>query len=135
MRKYSKRELFMRDFQKLLQFCHERGYGVTQGEGYRTKEQQLIHRFGWRFIKDRWKKLADKVCSKVTESQHQRRLADDIYIWDPFDGSKEISDAQWFEVGAYWESLSPMNRWGGRYGVKTPYTKLGWDRWHFERRG
>ena len=122
MRKYSVREIFTQNITKLLIYCHLRGYGVTQGEGHRTKEQQAIH--------------VKTGASKVKISQHQKRLGHDYHIWGAVDGSKYISDKAWRKVGEYWESLSPKNRWGGRYGVKpSDYnTEMGWDKWHFESR-
>ena len=118
-RTYSSRELFSRDLEKLLNYCHKKGYGVTPGEAYRTKEQQEIHRAAGR--------------SKVKVSQHQKRLAMDLHIWDAVDGKHYISDTEWKEVGLYWLLLSDKNRWGGRFKPLDEYD-IGWDRWHFERR-
>jgi len=68
--------------------------------------------------------------SKELKSKHCDRLAVDL-ILERKDGLK-MTDAHWFTVGAYWESLS--GRWGGRFGVrKEDYaTELGWDAGHFE---
>lgn len=130
MRILSKRELFSQDFEKLLAFCRNYSYGVTLGEAYRTQDQQNIYIENGR--------------SKVKRSQHQKRLAIDLYIWETRNGvDRDILDHEWKRIGAYWLSLSPKNRWGGNFGVKgmnrtrpRAYgAKTGWDRWHFERRG
>ncbi len=136
-RKYSIREQFAHDIAKLILFCHKKGYGVTLGEAYRTDEQQRIHRFGWRFTRGRWIKLDKYVRSKVITSQHQKRLAKDLHIWDKKIGKRYISDLEWQIVGRYWENLNFKNRWGGRFGVKkiNYSVEIGWDRWHMERRG
>ncbi len=122
MRKLSCREAFAMSVQSFLAACTARGYGVTFGEAYRTNEQQELHRSAGR--------------SKVKVSQHQKRLAIDLYIWGAVDGGKEISDEKWLELGKIWLTLSPKNRWGGNFGVKKKDLgqMVGWDRWHFERR-
>ncbi len=123
MRIYSKRELFAHDMLMLLDECIKRGYGVTFGEFYRTKEQQELHRKAGR--------------SKVKTSQHQKRLAGDLHLWSPMFPSEYISDEEWKNIGEFWCTLSPKNRWGGNYGVPKvqQFKKMGWDKWHFERRG
>ncbi len=122
MRIFSKREQFARDISILLRYCTSLGYGVTFGEAYRTKEQQALY--------------VEAKKSKVKVSQHQKRLGMDLHIWDEETGRYYITDKQWREVGEYWEQLNTMNRWGGRFGLKlSEYkTKIGWDRFHFERR-
>ena len=122
MREYSKREQFANNVTTLLRFCACKGYGVTFGETWRTKIQQLIY--------------SEMGMSKVKVSQHQKKLAIDLHIWDKDNGGIYITDEQWREVGHVWESLNPLNRWGGRFGLdhKDYPVKVGWDRWHFERR-
>jgi hypothetical protein len=124
-RVYSKRELFSIDMIWLETWIYtNKRWGVTQGEAYRTKEQQELHIKAGR--------------SKVKVSQHQKRLAKDLHIWSISDPGKEISDKQWIEAGRHWCDLSPLNRWGGNFGKKKSeyfMLPLGWDRWHFERRG
>lgn len=113
-RKYSCREQFAVDIAKLIIFCYYgRSYGVTGGELFRTNEQQAIHVKAGR--------------SKVKVSQHQKRLAIDLHLWSIANPGKYISDKEWIEVGEYWESLNPKNRWGG-------FWKGFYDPNHFERR-
>lgn len=122
MRKLSIREQFTKDISEFTLWLYMKGYAVTDGEAYRTQEQQDIYlKFGKSWVK---------------YSQHQKRLARDLHIWDEFTGKNYITDTQWLEVGKKWEGMNPKNRWGGRYGVKKKnYSKkIGWDRIHFERR-
>lgn len=135
-RRYSIREQFSHDIAQLVIWCRCKGYGVTKGEAYRTEEQQRIHREGWRFINGKWRRFKKFVRSWVRFSQHQKRLGEDLHIWDEITGANYITDQQWLEVGRKWESLNPMNRWGGRFRIKKQnYNKeIGKDRWHFERK-
>lgn len=48
-------------------------------------------------------------------------MAGDMLIYDDLDGDGEDDDyvkdtESYRELGEYWESLNPRNRWGGRYG-------------------
>lgn len=135
MRKYSSRELFAKDVQTLLTCCHARGYGVTFGETFRTNEQQIIYRFGFRFIENCWIRFSKYIRSKVKISQHQKRLAIDLHIWNGEDGRTYILDEEWIELGNIWCGLSSKNRWGGNFKPLDPISGIGWDRWHLERRG
>lgn len=99
---------FLHHVAKLLEFAWEQGYFVTLGEGYRTREQQEIH-----FRTGR---------SKTMDSQHMKRLAIDLHFFK--DGRLTYD---YPELGAYWESLHPKNRWGGNF-------KSFKDTPHFERR-
>lgn len=139
-RVYSKRELFSRDLTQLenyIQFV--KGYGLTQGEAYRTVDQQRIYSVGWSFSKvvQKWLKSPSEIRSWVKISQHQKRLGKDEHIWSIENPGKYISDEEWIEIGRYWCLLSSENRWGGNFGLKKSeyFTRVGKDRWHFERRG
>jgi hypothetical protein len=101
---------FLRDVAKLIWFCEQKGYVVTGGELWRSPEQQTIY-----FKEGK---------SKTMASNHLRRLAIDLNFFidgKPITVVSEIEDA-----GNYWESLSPLNRWGGHF-------KTFKDGPHFER--
>ena len=90
---------FLLDVCKLVQFADEHGFTVTGGELWRTAEQQEIYVRTGR--------------SRTMKSNHLRRLAIDLnflrggaVIWD----KDELT-----EVGKFWESLDPKNRWGGNF--------------------
>lgn len=102
-------ELFVVDVLALVTKAKQLGFGVRFGEVYRTPEQQQIYVQTGR--------------SLTMNSQHLKRLAIDLVLVR--EGRIATKD-QIMELGAYWESLSPRNRWGGNFSklVDTP---------HFER--
>jgi hypothetical protein len=90
--------LFARNVGKLLNYIFAHGYQCTFGEAYRTKEQAL---------------LDAKLCKGIKNSLHCHRLAIDINL---FSGGIYDSKSESYEqIGIYWESLNPKNRWGGRF--------------------
>ncbi len=110
---------FLKDVAKLIQFIEEKGWKVTGGELYRTKDQQEI------YIK--------KGLSKTMNSYHLKRLAIDLNFFKPIEENGKIKYKLTYEpkdieeFGEYWESLNPKNRWGGHF-------KHFKDAPHFERR-
>ena len=84
-KKLSIREQFTKDISEFTLWLFMKGYAVTDGEAYRTAEQQAIY--------------VKKGLSKVKVSQHQKRLARELYIWAGPSSSESITDAQWLEVG------------------------------------
>lgn len=101
---------FLLDVCKLVQFATSQGWRVTGGELWRTPEQQEIY---FRTGK-----------SKTMQSNHLRRLAIDLNFLK--DGQPVYDKAALQPIGAYWESLSKLNRWGGNFAGFT-------DTPHFER--
>lgn len=104
-------EQFLQDVAlKLLPYIYQHGYTVTGGELSRTPEQQEIY----------YKTGRSKT---LTGSNHLVRCAIDLNIFKDGNlcGYDDIHD-----IGTYWESLDPKNRWGGFFKklVDTP---------HFER--
>lgn len=100
-------QLFARDFVKLLSFAFEHGYEARIGELERPVEMQKIYVQTGR--------------SKTMNSNHLRKCAGDIHFFK--DGKLCYPP----EIGAFWESLSPKNSWGGNW-------KSFKDAPHFERR-
>lgn len=90
---------FVRDVAKLILYAEEMGYELTFGETYRTAYQQREYlRTGK---------------SLTMNSMHLKRLAVDFNLFIGGNISWEIYDFE--PLGAYWESLDPRNRWGGRF--------------------
>lgn len=110
---------FLLDAAKLIQRATEMGFVVTAGELYRTAEQQEIYIKTGR--------------SKTMDSLHLRRLAIDLNI---FKDGKLIGDKRILApLGAFWESLHPLNSWGGN-GVKlydAPHFSRGIDKPEWKR--
>ena len=98
---------FLMDVAKLFVRADALGYVITGGELWRTAEQE------------QWD--VQHGLSKTMQSNHLRRLAIDLNFFK--DGNLV---APGDDVAAYWEGLSPLNRWGGHF------TDLN-DPSHFER--
>ena len=112
---------FLLDMCKLIQRATEMGFVVTGGELFRSAEQQAIYVKTGR--------------SKTMNSLHLSRRAVDLNF---FRDNKLVYDkATLAPLGAYWESLHPLNSWGGN-GVKlvgTPHFSRGDRRAEWRRVG
>lgn len=102
---------FLLDASKLIQYATSQGWTITAGELYRTPEQQEIYLKTGR--------------SKTMNSLHLMRLAIDLNFFR--DGKLVWDKASIAPLGAYWESLHPLNSWGGngRSLVDTPHFSRG----------
>lgn len=92
---------FLLDVGKLVQKATELGFVVTAGELYRSPEQQQIYVKTGR--------------SRTMNSLHIQRRAVDLNFF--LNGKLCYDKATLAPLGAYWESLHPLNSWGGN-GVK-----------------
>lgn len=102
---------FLLDVGRLVQKATELGFLVTAGELYRTPEQQEIYVKTGR--------------SRTMNSLHIQRRAVDLNFFK--DGKLVYDKHVLAPLGAYWESLNPLNSWGGN-GVKlvdTPHFSRG----------
>jgi hypothetical protein len=102
---------FLQDAAKLIQKAAELGFTVTAGELYRSPEQQAIYLKTGR--------------SKTMNSLHLSRLAIDLNF---FKEGKLVGDKKVLApLGAFWESLHPLNSWGGngRTLVDLPHFSRG----------
>lgn len=96
---------FSRDLALLLTKAFELGFEVRIGEAYRTPEQQQIYVQTGR--------------SKTLNSMHLKKCAVDLHFFKggELQYPKELAD--------FWESLNPLNQWGGNWNFK--------DEPHFQR--
>ena len=111
MSNVSEQAAFLLDVCKLIQKATEMGLVVTAGELYRTPEQQQIYVKTGR--------------SRTMNSLHLQRRAVDLNFFK--DGKLTYDKATLAPLGAFWESLHPLNSWGGN-GVKlvdTPHFSRG----------
>jgi hypothetical protein len=93
----SEQAAFLLDVCRLIVKATEVGFVVTGGELYRTAEQQQIYVKSGR--------------SKTMNSLHLDRLAIDLNF---FKEGKLCYDLETLRpLGRYWESLNPLNSWGG----------------------
>lgn len=94
---HERQSTFALNAAKLIEYIYKQGYTCSLGEAFRTAEQAAIYAKEGKGIKD---------------SLHCQRLAIDINIFSPAgEYLDQTSDYKVF--GDYWESLNPLNRWGG----------------------
>jgi len=99
----------------LLQYIAKKGLYCSLGEAYRTPEQAELYA---------------KEGKGIVDSLHCKRLAIDLNLYNL--RGQYLSDYQDYEpFGVYWESLDPINRWGGFFVSK--YGGHIVDSDHFER--
>ena len=108
MSKVDEQWAFLKDLGQLISFCEANNFIITQGEAFRTIEQQQIY--------------VQKGLSKTLKSRHLERMAQDLNLI--IQGRLATTKEEYLPLGEYWESLDKKNTWGGRWG---------WDANHFER--
>jgi len=98
---------FLKDVAKLIQAAETLGLVVTAGELYRTQHQQDLY--------------VKTGASKVSHSIHQDRMAIDLNFFKSGVLTYKMEDTK--AMGDFWESLNPLNKWGGRWKdpVDTPH--------------
>jgi hypothetical protein len=105
---------FARDISMLIVQINLKGYDVTFGEALRTQEQADLYA---------------KEGKGIHDSLHCKKLAIDLNL---FKDDAYITDYKEYEqFGKYWESLDPLNRWGGYFVSK--YGGHIVDSDHYER--
>ena len=115
----SEQAAFLLDVCALIQKATALGFTVTAGELYRTPEQQQIYVKTGR--------------SRTMNSLHLQRRAIDLNFF--VDGKLCYDKAVLAPLGAYWESLHPLNSWGGngKKLVDTPHFSRGVDKPEWQR--
>ena len=104
-------QIFTQNVAKLIIRANSLGINLTFGEAYRTKDQQFLY-FNGKTIKDN--KLVDTTPHSWTmHSNHLRRLAVDFNFFINGELTYDCKNPLLIELGRYWESLDPANRWGG----------------------
>ena len=99
-------ERFSEDLCQLLTYAMSHGHKVRMGEVQRTEEQQVLYVKTGR--------------SKTMSSMHLKKCAADLHFFK--DGVLCYPK----ELGEFWESLDPLNQWGGNW-------KSFKDEPHFQR--
>lgn len=95
----SEQHEFLQDVADLIKQAAALGFVVTAGELWRSHEQQEIYVKTGR--------------SRTMKSNHIRRLAVDLNFFK--DGRLTYDLTVLKPLGDYWESLHPLNRWGGNF--------------------
>ncbi len=82
-------------------------------------------RRGWKLTQGRAKQYPGDKFHTPT-SQHNKALANDLNLFKWVDGGwVYVSSTEHHrELGEFWESLSPHNRWGGRFEDGNHYETL-----------
>jgi hypothetical protein len=119
-------QIFTQHLALLILNANSVGINLTLGEGYRTMEQQELYFYGKSIrVEDYHLELISaKKRSNTMHSNHLRRLAIDFNFF--IRGQLVYKHPLIEELGKYWESLDPLNRWGGHF-------KDFYDAPHFER--
>ncbi len=102
---------FLKDLAALILWAENCGYKLTGGDLYRSESTQA--------------RLVESGLSRTMRSQHRKKLAIDLNLF--IDGTYQQSTDAYLLIGLFWESLSSLNVWGGRW-QSFP------DGNHFERR-
>lgn len=94
-----KQSVFAQNVARLLMHVDAIGLTCSIGEVFRTQEQAEIYEKEGKGIKD---------------SLHCKKLAIDLHLFSPH--GQYLTDMKSYEpLGQYWESLLPVNKWGGRF--------------------
>lgn len=99
-------EAFAQDVALLLGRAVNLNYGMRIGEAERTIDQQKLY--------------VQQGRSKTMNSYHLKKLAIDLHF------TKDGVLCYPKELGDYWESLNPVNQWGGNWNSFK-------DKPHFQR--
>jgi hypothetical protein len=124
---------FSKMISELILWMYEQGYTVQKGDAWRSTDKLYVPG-GIEGFEDDEKYSYQELLfynkkTKVLNSPHTNRLAEDLLIWK--DG-KQLVSSEYRPIGEKWEAMG--GRWGGRFGVaKEEYNvKIGWDANHFE---
>lgn len=100
-----KQRLFAKLVPRLINYIYEQGYEVSFGEAYRSPEEAIrMARLGL----------------GIRDSLHTQRLAVDLNLFK--DNHYLTRTEHHAPFGAFWESLHPLCRWGGRFNDGNHYS-------------
>jgi hypothetical protein len=124
--------IFTKHVGMLIAFAYQNGIELTLGEAHRTNSQVLLNFFGFEVVRfgDGITLKKSKKLSKTLLSEHVNRLAVDFNFFINGVLTYDFWDIK--ILGDYWESLDPLNRWGGDFN-KTGKPDGFVDTPHFER--
>ncbi len=104
-------QLFTQNIAKLILRANTLRIALTFSEAYRTKDQQHLYYQGLTFKGNDLVKTTPH--SWTMQSNHLRRLAVDFNFFVNGELTYDPKNPLLIELGHYWESLNPANRWGG----------------------
>lgn len=97
MKLSEKQQIFTQNIGKLIEFARCNNIGLTFGHAWRSNEEQL--------------RLVQEGKSQTMNSNHLNRLAVDFNVFIKGKLTWKWEDIK--PLGDYWETLHPLNRWGG----------------------
>jgi len=97
MRLGEKQEIFSMNFALLIMFAYNNGYRIRMGDVLANNGHKA-------------------------NSNHYIKLAGDLNLFK--DGKYLTQTEDHRQLGEFWESLHPMNRWGGRFNDGNHYSML-----------
>lgn len=106
MRLSEQQRLFARLSGEFLVWIYAQGYEVTWGDAFRDPRV-----FGY---------VGEKKGYGRRMSNHKRRLAIDLNLF--IDGVFQTTTEAHRPLGEKWESMHPLNRWGGRFNDGNHYS-------------
>lgn len=98
---------FARNVSRLIEYIFSCGYTCTLGEALRTQEMADLYAAQGKGVKN---------------SLHLKKLAIDLNLF--IDGKYLADTESHRRFGEWWESLDPLNRWGGRYKDGNHYERM-----------
>lgn len=103
MRLGDKQRLFVEQIARLVLWAYEQGYALTYGDAYRDPR---LHG-----------QIGEKKGYGHAKSCHKYRLAVDFNLFKKVNGEwlYLTSTEDHRPLGRKWESMHPLNRWGGRF--------------------
>ena len=107
--------IFSINIADLILKANSMGIGLTFGDAFRPQELQILYCYGYsvEVENDAPKLIKSNKRSQTLVSKHGKRLAVDFNHF--LDGILTYDKAVLQELGDYWESLHPKNRWGGNF--------------------
>lgn len=117
---------FTKNVAALIVYADLHGIELTLGEAYRPKSQVFLNFFGYTVVRgvNGLELKKGKKISNTLKSYHEKRLAIDFNF---FVNGKLTYDKHKLKVlGDFWESLHPLNRWGGNFKTleDTPHFEM-----------
>lgn len=101
-KRIEQQNIFVFNLNKLQTYIWSLGYLITDGEHWRTADQQTIYVRTGR--------------SKTMKSSHLDRMAADMNIFKVVKGEYILLTHEELKpIGEYWEKMNPKNRWGGSW--------------------
>ncbi len=108
-----KQKLFMRLLPRLIDYAHEQGYELSEGDGYR--DPRAFGTLGETMVTADGKKVYG-----AKNSAHKLKIAHDLNLFK--DGKYLTASEDHRFLGEFWEGLHELCRWGGNWDDGNHYS-------------